>query len=375
MSKIIGNTTTTPNPRPDWAQTDETKADYIKNKPTLGTMATKSEVTKTDLAEDIQESLDKADSAVQSLDGFATKQYVDEEIATFDFIKVVDNLPEIGLPNKIYLVPRTKSDEDNLFDEYIWANDAWEFITTKVVEVDLTGYATEEYVNGKNTLIYEAISTLSETVGTNISKLEDTTEQSLQKVLDNGYNIDDLKLNGKFAVYNATGTLPNGYSTSDNNFFIECYMWFENYGRQILHDVRANKTYSRNLLNDVWQPFEIVDYIVEQGTETVGGVTWFYEKRNSGTVKMWCKAITSNVNEYIVRSEISYPTGITLVEEGCAFVTINSGFQNLGFGLDINAKAIAGGTMATIYAHKLSGGLTEDNSNIPVSLFIIGRWK
>lgn len=33
MSKIIGNTTTTPNPRPDWNQTDETKADYIKNKP------------------------------------------------------------------------------------------------------------------------------------------------------------------------------------------------------------------------------------------------------------------------------------------------------------------------------------------------------
>lgn len=33
MAKIIGNTTATPNPRPDWNQTDETKADYIKNKP------------------------------------------------------------------------------------------------------------------------------------------------------------------------------------------------------------------------------------------------------------------------------------------------------------------------------------------------------
>lgn len=32
-TKIIGNTTATPNPRPDWNQTDETKADYIKNKP------------------------------------------------------------------------------------------------------------------------------------------------------------------------------------------------------------------------------------------------------------------------------------------------------------------------------------------------------
>lgn len=33
--KIIGNTTATPNPRPDWNQTDATKADYIKNKPDI----------------------------------------------------------------------------------------------------------------------------------------------------------------------------------------------------------------------------------------------------------------------------------------------------------------------------------------------------
>ena len=33
MVKIIGNTTATSNPCPDWNQTDSTKADYIKNKP------------------------------------------------------------------------------------------------------------------------------------------------------------------------------------------------------------------------------------------------------------------------------------------------------------------------------------------------------
>lgn len=35
MPKIIGNTTATPNPRPDWNQTDPAKADYIKNKPII----------------------------------------------------------------------------------------------------------------------------------------------------------------------------------------------------------------------------------------------------------------------------------------------------------------------------------------------------
>ena len=33
MSKIIGNTTATPTPRSDWAQTDPSKADFILNKP------------------------------------------------------------------------------------------------------------------------------------------------------------------------------------------------------------------------------------------------------------------------------------------------------------------------------------------------------
>lgn len=39
MAKIIGNTTATPNPQPDWNQTDETKADYIKNKPDLSNIS------------------------------------------------------------------------------------------------------------------------------------------------------------------------------------------------------------------------------------------------------------------------------------------------------------------------------------------------
>lgn len=39
--KIIGNTTATPNPQPDWNQTDSTKADYIANKPDVDALSTK----------------------------------------------------------------------------------------------------------------------------------------------------------------------------------------------------------------------------------------------------------------------------------------------------------------------------------------------
>ena len=80
MAKIIGNTTATTSPQSDYNQTDSTKADYIKNKPVLGTLASKSTVEKSDVASDIQASLNKADTAIQSLEGLATEDYVDNSI-------------------------------------------------------------------------------------------------------------------------------------------------------------------------------------------------------------------------------------------------------------------------------------------------------
>ena len=177
-------------------------------------------------------------------------------------------------------------------------------------DADLTGYATEGYVNDKDALLYEEINALSETVDRNISDLETQVNEA-----DSGLQQQITDINNDL----------------DNR----------------------------------------VDYIVERGTSDI----WTWEKWNSGTVKMWCKTTTSYVNANIAMATISYPTDITLIEWGCAFVTINDGFDHMGFGLDINAKAVAKETLAGVFVHKASDGLTEDNSNIPVSLFIIGRWK
>ena len=70
----------------------------------------------------------------------ASKEYVEEEIAKFDFIKVVDVLPEVGLPNRFYYVPKTNGGKNDLFDEYAWINGDWEYYGTKQIEVDLTDY-------------------------------------------------------------------------------------------------------------------------------------------------------------------------------------------------------------------------------------------
>lgn len=85
----------------------------------------------------------------------ANKKYVDDELAKFDFIKIVDVRPETGLPNKIYLVPKADTQNQDLFDEWIWINKGteeepnfdWEWITTKQLEVDLTPYVKKDEVD------------------------------------------------------------------------------------------------------------------------------------------------------------------------------------------------------------------------------------
>lgn len=59
----------------DWAQTDSSQVDYIKNKPNVYEKPNGG-IPKTDLANDVQASLNKADTAIQSLNGYATEQWV-----------------------------------------------------------------------------------------------------------------------------------------------------------------------------------------------------------------------------------------------------------------------------------------------------------
>ncbi len=94
--------------------------------------------------EDLKIVFPKKISELENDKKYATEDYVDNELATFDFIKVVDSLPTTGLPNKIYLVPKKDTQTQDLFDEYIWINNDWEYQGTKQIEVDLTPYAKKE---------------------------------------------------------------------------------------------------------------------------------------------------------------------------------------------------------------------------------------
>lgn len=62
-------------------------------------------------------------------------------------IEVVETLPDNNISTTtIYLVPNNDND-GNMYDEYIFTNNEWELIGTQTM--DLSGYATEAYVDEK----------------------------------------------------------------------------------------------------------------------------------------------------------------------------------------------------------------------------------
>ena len=84
------------------------------------------------------------------LSSYATHEEVKQDIANFDFIKIVSTRPVTGYPNRIYLIPIDNSVTNDLFEEWLWVNKGteenpdwdWKKITNKQIQVDLTDYVT-----------------------------------------------------------------------------------------------------------------------------------------------------------------------------------------------------------------------------------------
>lgn len=83
-----------------------------------------------------------------------TKEELDERISAIPKYKtlVVNELPEIGEIDVIYLVPDINAESGNLYTEYFYVNDKWEMLGTQ--KLDLSGYAlkssVDEHIANKN---------------------------------------------------------------------------------------------------------------------------------------------------------------------------------------------------------------------------------
>lgn len=53
-------------------------------------------------------------------------------------IRIVETLPEVGEDRVIYFVPTETSEENNVYDEWMWINSSWELVGS--TRVDLSAY-------------------------------------------------------------------------------------------------------------------------------------------------------------------------------------------------------------------------------------------
>ena len=53
---------------------------------------------------------------------------------------IVNELPLVGSEDTLYFVPKTDTEESDMYDEYVWINNDWELVGTKQITVDLDDY-------------------------------------------------------------------------------------------------------------------------------------------------------------------------------------------------------------------------------------------
>lgn len=109
-------------------------------------------------------------------------------------IKIVDELPETGEAGILYLVPVEESGEDNLYEEYVWVEGAWELIGS--ANIDLSNYPT---LDGDNTFTGE--NTFSDTThfaGVETNNIAPTTGSTYDIGADGKY-FKEAKIN-KYTV-------------------------------------------------------------------------------------------------------------------------------------------------------------------------------
>lgn len=189
----------------------------------ISTKANSSDVfNKTETENLINESLPTKTSELTNDSGFITKAVSDlvnyykknetytqteinnliSAIPKFNIL-VVTSLPTSNISSTTIYLKKENEDSGNLYTEYIYTNNAWEILGSQ--KVDLTGYATEQWVEGKGYLIAsDIIGKVDKTTTVNGKALSSNIELSKSDIgLGNVDNTSDLSKPISTATQNA----------------------------------------------------------------------------------------------------------------------------------------------------------------------------
>ena len=98
---------------------------------------------------------DKQWNSLSSIGGSAASDTAGLSIYICAQDEVSEGVPDVELPDEqtLYLVPAAEPDSGNLYDEYIYVDGEWEKFGSGGSSIDLSAYATKEYVDAANASI------------------------------------------------------------------------------------------------------------------------------------------------------------------------------------------------------------------------------
>ena len=236
---------------------------------------------------------------------------------------IVNELPLVGREDTLYFVPKTDTEESDMYDEYVWINNDWELIGEKQITVDLSDYYTKTEMNSLLNGKTDAVKTLG---------------GYTSQIRNNGVDIVISNVNMSDSNKTSGIMFTNGnFAFSKNNVEL---ISSSDEGKLRLYNVRnpendgdaVNKKYVDDAVSDM----DLSDYVknTDYATNNVGGVI----KTNSN-------AFSLNANNYPqadIRNYASY-----LAAGNNIFVGKGT-LENVITGKDLTTKAYVDGLVGDI---------------------------
>ena len=113
-------------------------------------------------------------------------------------------------------------------------------------------------------------------------------------------------------------------------------------------------------------------YIIEQGTKEVDGVTWTYEKWNSGIVKCWATVTTTYYSGKLLEKAVNLP--MNLIADPVVIVSLQANDnQSSEYDRTVKYKINSSGSIS-VFVYDVSGDFTSGGTE-KVSVYVIGQWE
>lgn len=134
-------------------------------------------------------------------------------------LEVVTELPKIGKKNQIYLVPNKSSVSGDVYDEYIWINNTWEFLGNKRLELTIDYFLKPDSTNPvENRAIYSRFLDFDKNIEVNKNNIDVLTGRvngvdGIAKGAEELAKVNEKRING----VQATADTAFEYSRENQN--------------------------------------------------------------------------------------------------------------------------------------------------------------